>query len=444
MLKNKIVWSEGMFLQPQHFQQQERYFEFLVHQSFQSILGNNWGISRLEIDTQDLMIGKFSLKECQGIFPDGMVFDIPSTDKAPPSLSLSPEDNNTIISLAVPLKKEGLAEISLLSQNDNNNYRYTPETIDVFDTSSTEANSSQLQISTLSLSFKHESEAGGDYLLIGLARIKEVKDNHTIILDKSYIPPLLNMLCYSHTLSIVKEVHGLLHQKGESLSQYTQHRSYKETTDIEAFLILQLINRYESLFRFSLSMESVKPEIIYCLLIQLISELSTFTEKDRRPPKIPGYFYNNLQTSFDPLIKMLAHMIKAAAKPLSVSLPLEKQEHGVWISVVEEKSLFPNANFILAVSTDMPKDILQAQFPLQAKSAPLEHIWDLIKHALPGISFQPLTEVPHQIPYNQDFTYFLMDNQHALWAHLEKSSAFAFYVGNQFPNIKMELWAIKK
>jgi type VI secretion system protein ImpJ len=27
---SKVVWSEGLFLRPQHFQQQERYFERFV------------------------------------------------------------------------------------------------------------------------------------------------------------------------------------------------------------------------------------------------------------------------------------------------------------------------------------------------------------------------------------------------------------------------------
>ena len=26
-ISNKVVWSEGLFLRPQHFQQQDRYFE---------------------------------------------------------------------------------------------------------------------------------------------------------------------------------------------------------------------------------------------------------------------------------------------------------------------------------------------------------------------------------------------------------------------------------
>ncbi len=31
--ENKVVWTEGLFLQPQHLQQQDRYFERLVRTS---------------------------------------------------------------------------------------------------------------------------------------------------------------------------------------------------------------------------------------------------------------------------------------------------------------------------------------------------------------------------------------------------------------------------
>ena len=29
-ISNKVVWSEGLFLRPQHFQQQDRYFEHYI------------------------------------------------------------------------------------------------------------------------------------------------------------------------------------------------------------------------------------------------------------------------------------------------------------------------------------------------------------------------------------------------------------------------------
>src|SRR5258708_4098183 len=58
---NKVVWSEGMFLRPQHFQQQDRYVEKLVRSRIAELAPHPWGISQLEINRELLTIGKFGL-----------------------------------------------------------------------------------------------------------------------------------------------------------------------------------------------------------------------------------------------------------------------------------------------------------------------------------------------------------------------------------------------
>lgn len=37
ILNSKVVWSEGIFITPQHFQQQERYFEDRINESLKSL-----------------------------------------------------------------------------------------------------------------------------------------------------------------------------------------------------------------------------------------------------------------------------------------------------------------------------------------------------------------------------------------------------------------------
>ncbi|MDT3530749.1 hypothetical protein [Cronobacter sakazakii] len=34
MRTNKVIWSEGLFLRPQLFQQQERYLEYFSHKRY--------------------------------------------------------------------------------------------------------------------------------------------------------------------------------------------------------------------------------------------------------------------------------------------------------------------------------------------------------------------------------------------------------------------------
>lgn len=81
---NKVVWSEGLFLRPQLFQQQERYLENFAHKRAIPLSPFYWGFSRYSIDNEALALGKLILKDAAGIFRDGTPFDIPSTNPPPP------------------------------------------------------------------------------------------------------------------------------------------------------------------------------------------------------------------------------------------------------------------------------------------------------------------------------------------------------------------------
>ena len=47
---NRVVWSEGLFLQPQHFQQQDRYFERYVETRCQALVPYSWGFTEVEFE----------------------------------------------------------------------------------------------------------------------------------------------------------------------------------------------------------------------------------------------------------------------------------------------------------------------------------------------------------------------------------------------------------
>jgi type VI secretion system protein ImpJ len=62
---SKVVWNEGLFLQPHHFQQSDRYTEALVAGLSRRLKPYAWGVSELEIDQEVLKFGKFALKSCR-------------------------------------------------------------------------------------------------------------------------------------------------------------------------------------------------------------------------------------------------------------------------------------------------------------------------------------------------------------------------------------------
>ena len=59
--EKKVIWSEGMMLQPHHFQQQSRYHESQLRYSSSLCRPHFWGICSIEIDKSHLKNGKFSL-----------------------------------------------------------------------------------------------------------------------------------------------------------------------------------------------------------------------------------------------------------------------------------------------------------------------------------------------------------------------------------------------
>jgi hypothetical protein len=87
---NRVIWSDGLFLQPQHFQQQERYFERFVEERCQGLVPHSWGFTEIEFETDLLSIGKVALRRLAGVFPDGTPFRMPDDDPLPKPLDVGP------------------------------------------------------------------------------------------------------------------------------------------------------------------------------------------------------------------------------------------------------------------------------------------------------------------------------------------------------------------
>ena len=148
-LDSKVVWSEGMFLNPQHFQQQDRYIERYIDRKCIAYGSNAWGLQELEIDHQLLKLGKISLLRASGIFPDGTPFSFPATDESPSVIDVPTGLHNTLVYLAVPVKRPGAVDV--LSKNNTQGLaRYYPTELAVRDVTQ-ETNSSWPLVSIAAL-----------------------------------------------------------------------------------------------------------------------------------------------------------------------------------------------------------------------------------------------------------------------------------------------------
>jgi type VI secretion system protein ImpJ len=80
---------------------------------------------------------------------------------------------------------------------------------------------------------------------------------------------------------------------------------------------------------------------------------------------------------------------------------------------------------------------------MQTKLSSVEIIRDLVSRGIPGVPLAALAIAPRQIPYHANFAYFRIDQQHDLWQQIIKTGSVALHVSGQFPNLRLELWAIR-
>ncbi|HAO33115.1 MAG TPA: type VI secretion system baseplate subunit TssK [Candidatus Competibacter sp.] len=446
---SKVVWSEGMFLRPQHFQQQDRYLEGLVRLSRGHLRPYDWGVVELALDREALALGKIALTSAKGLLPDGTPFSIPDRDPPPAPLAIDASVRDSRVMLALPLRRTGMADVERGEQTDTA-ARYRAVAREVRDNNVDTANTSAfVEIGEPRLRLLLDTRDWSDHTCIGVARVAERRPDQKVVLDEQYIPPALDCRGVPALNGFVAELLGLLHQRGDALAERVVGGSTARAAslDLAQFMRLQSVNRFEPLFAHLTAMQNLHPESFYQIALQMAGEMATFTDKvKRRPPAFPAYDHDDLQTTFAPLMRELRRSLSLEEVDAAIQIPLEERQYGIRVGIItdREKPLLSKANFILAVRADMAADLLRARFPPQLKIGPVEIIAKLINHHLPGVGVSALPVAPREIPYRADFVYFRLDRNSEFWKQLLNSGGFAFFVGGEFPGLDMVFWAIKE
>lgn len=442
-LNSKVVWSEGMFLNSQHFQQQERYFEQLVDGKCRAYGAYGWGVDNFEIDQHLLSLGKISISSGKGVFPDGTPFDFPQVDEPPPVLDVPENIHNIVVYLCLPVKRPGAVDVAS-SNSTQGLARYYNHEQDVRDVSSDSGESVAIDVGKLHFRLMLESEDSSGYVKVGLIRIDESREDKNVLLDANYIASCLDCKKSPKLNGFLTEVIGLLHHRGEAIAGRLADTNRGGTAEVADYMMLQLINRLEPMAKHLSNMNGLHPVDLFAESIQMVGELSTFVAKNKRSPDFPHYLHEDLQTSFAPVMATLRNSLSAVYEQSAISLGLVEKKYGIRVAEITDRSIIGSAIFILSARANTPDGTLATHLPAQIKIGPVERIRQLVNAAMPGIALKPLPVAPRQIPYNAGYTYFQLDSQSEFWKELTHSGGFAIHVGGDFPGLELEFWAIRQ
>jgi type VI secretion system protein ImpJ len=438
----KVVWSEGMLLQPQHLQQHDRYLQSQLEARVAPLRPYPWGFSSLRVDAQQLAFGKIALQSCAGVLPDGTPFMLPTEDALPLPLDLPDDARNALVVLALPLRRPGVPETAD-SPTPDNFARHRAVDHEAWDSNGLD-NSALMQVGQLRLRLALETEAINAYATLGVARVLERRPDNRLVLDPEYCPPCLDFRVAPRLSSFADELVGLLRQRGQTLAARLSQPGAAGAAEIADFLLLQLVNRAEPLFGHLASISAVHPEDLYREMAGLAGELATFGAGGKRASQYPAYRHDHLRESFEPVIGHLREALSAVLDTHAVPIALEERQFGIRVAVMRDPELVRSATFVLAVNAHMAAENIRSAFPRQVKIGSVEKIRDLVNLQLPGIGLRPLPVAPRQLPFHAGFTYFELDQGSEYWAQLSTSAGFAMHVAGEFPGLQMEFWAIRK
>ena len=441
MLGNKVVWSEGLFLRQHHLQQQERYFERLVRERAQACGPYSWGVSELSLDQGLLGLGQFAINRCRGVFEDGTPFSLPDDDRLPLPLALPETVRDKIIYLALPVLQRGGLEVG--PEDSPSLTRFVPEAVEVQDANDGSPIPAEMQVGRLRLRYLIEGSDTSGHLLIGLGRVIEVRSERGIVLDDRYAPPALDCRAVSALSNLLIDMQGLITHRASALALRVAGGDGRGVGEIAEFLLLQILNRYEPLLAHLNSIPLVHPERLYSIAVMFAGELATIASTAKRPPTFPGYRHDDLQGSFAPVLAELRRSLSTVLEQTAIQIPLVERKYGIRTGQIADRSLITSATFVLSVKAAVPVQTLMRAFPAQVKVGPVEQIRELVNVALPGIPVRPLPVAPRQLPFHAGSTYFELERSNPLWQRMAPTGGIALHVAGEFPQLEIDLWAIR-
>ncbi|HNH14385.1 MAG TPA: type VI secretion system baseplate subunit TssK, partial [Rhodocyclaceae bacterium] len=340
---SKVIWSEGMFLQPQHLQQHDRYIEKLLEGRTRPIAAYGWGFSALVLDEAALALGKVAISSARGIFPDGTPFDFPADNAAPLAFDFPADAKDEVVVLALPLRRDGSLEADLAGDDPSALTRYATSEFDVMDNTLASAQAALVQVGDLRMKLMLKRDITDAYATLNVVRAVERRADNQLVLDKAYIGPTLASGENGILAGYVREIHGLLHQRGEALGHRLSQPGRGGVAEIADFLLLQTVNRHEPAFKHLGEISVLHPRELFGVCVMLAGELCTFSRESRRPPDYPEYIHDEPHLSFGPVMADLRRSLSMVLEQTAIAIELQDRKYGVRVAIIPDAELLRSA-----------------------------------------------------------------------------------------------------
>lgn len=439
-MKNKIVWREGTFLYPQHFQQMESHLESSLQASTNMLAGDlapQFGLSKISFNEDIFKLGQLSVTYSQGQLPDNTYFEL--TEEV--VLDIPAGTIDEIVYLVVPMH--------LLGRNNFDNQadtsRYKTKHSRVYDFSSDDQDQIEVETAKLNIGLKLSDDNLEGYSKLAIAKVLEVEDSGQVILDKSFIPQCLTIGASAFIEERLKELDVLANAKVNQLMTRLQ-----AAVDTQKSLALyqdqQLLN---TIYHWLPWLEAMLSSPNY-KLGRFFLELKQFESALDSVNLLPRQAWQPLHT--DKLFKQIQPVLSNIKSALSITQHINVVEipwddalfasRRMMLAKIKGAEIDGSTRLIIAVTAEngqITKDIFRTGFKLAGNKS----IVNCLKNATMGIAVNALPYPPPELKSQAMTYYFQIDANDALWQQvIAQNELLALHVDSRIFVDEVKLFLI--
>jgi type VI secretion system protein ImpJ len=435
----RVVWSEGMLMCPQHLQQQDLFYEATLSARLAASSPYSWGVVSLSIDEGELKAGQLRVSEFSGVLSAGLPLEFsPSEPGGPSARPIADAFPTTAamleVYLAVPSGREGIPNYQD-AVDDSSHARFRIANRPVPDL--TIAKTEQIvSFGRPNVAIVYGNEPRDDFESVKIAEI--VRDGTgSFALSRNYIPPALKVTASPVLTNALQDLLSVMLTKQRALSETRRQidAAAVEFTgqDITRFLLLNALNTYIPHVRHIVESKTTPPLAAYLALIELGGSLTTFSS-EVDPSTFPKFIHTDQRATFEELFGLLNKMLGATVRELCITVPLEARQDGMWIGQLKDERLPRCQRFVLAVEAELAN-----RLPKLSKIASWKQINQIVRSATPGVPLTVTHRPPPEVPVRPRQVYFMLGTNDEYWRQIATEKTVAIYLPPPFDPSKAKI-----
>jgi len=443
---SSVVWSEGMYLGPHHFQAQNRYFEDSVHFVTSNLWADSFGLIGFDCDAESLQNGIVALVHARGIFPDGLAFHMPQLDPLSEPRNLAdlfpPGRQSLDLFLAVPPYRPGGFNCAAPGE-DGQTARYLASTRPVPD-ENTGGDEQPVDLGRKNIRLLLDTEVSAGMVTLPLARIQRDSSGRYIF-DPKFIPPCLNINASLPLMSMMRRLVDILNEKAKAVARPRElgtptAGSYSAQGIANAWFLHCVNSSLLPLRHLGLTRHA-HPEELYLEMSRLAGALCTFG-LDSHPFALPLYDHMRLQDCFEALDLHIRTHLELIVPSNCVPIPLEHVGTYFWEGKIADQRVLSRSRWIFAIHSAIGEAEVMAKTPRLVKVCSKEFLPRLISRALPALTLHHLPVPPPALSPKLETQYFGIDKAGPCWEHLVLTREVGVYVPGELPDPEVELLVV--